>query len=136
MLSGFLPLQDSGCTENNYGTIRFDEWTSFFEHLSMDHNNIIIVGNVNFHLDVNSNIDARKFNDSLATRGLVQHVDEPTHQKGHTLDVVITKDSNDIISKLEVIDPVLCDKAGYRPAGRCLQLVRPIRGKGGGQKWG
>ena len=40
------------------------------------------------------------------------HVNEPTHQKGHTLDVVITKDSNDIISKLEVTDPVLCDNAG------------------------
>ena len=90
----------------------FDEWTSFIEHLSIDHNNIIIVGDVNFHLDVNSNLDARKFNDSLATCGLVQHVNEPTHQKGHTLDVVITKDSNDIISKLEVTDPVLCDKAG------------------------
>ena len=88
----------------------FDEWTSFIEHLSIDHNNIIIVGDVNFHLDVNSNNDARKFNDSLATCGLVQHVNEPTHQKGHTLDVVITKDSNAIISKLEFTDPVLCDR--------------------------
>ena len=120
------------CTDNNCATIRFvmvyhlptsardglrtstffDEWTSFIEHLSIDHNNIIIVGDVNFHLDVNSNLDAHKFNDLLATCGLVQHVNEPTHQKGHTLDVVITKDSNDIISKLEVTDPVLCDKAG------------------------
>ena len=39
-------------------------------------------------------------------------MNEPTHQKGHTLDVVITKDLKDIIGKLEVTDPVLCDKAG------------------------
>ena len=77
----------------------FDEWTHFIEHLSIDHNNIIIVGDVNFHIDVDSNLDARKFKDSLAT-------------KGHTLDVVITKDLKDIIGKLEVTDPVLCDKAG------------------------
>ena len=120
------------CTDNKCATIRFvvvyrpptstrnglktstffDEWTCFIEHLSIDHNNIIIVGDVNFHLDVDSNHDARKFKDSLATCGFVQHVNEPTHQKGHTLDVVITKDLKDIIGKLEVTDPVLCDKAG------------------------
>ena len=69
------------CTDNNYATIRFivvyrpptsagnglrtstffDEWASFIEHLSIDHNNIIIVGDVNFHLDFDSNLDARKF---------------------------------------------------------------------------
>ena len=64
----------------------------------IDHNHIIIVVDVNFHLDVDSNIDAHKFNDSLATCGLVKHVNDPTHQKGHTLDVLTTKDSNDIIT--------------------------------------
>ena len=79
---------------------------------SFDHNNIIIVGDVKFHLDVDSNLDARKFKDSLATCGYVQHVNEPTHQKGHTLNVVITKDLTDKIGKLEGTDPVLCDNAG------------------------
>ena len=39
-------------------------------------------------------------------------MNEPTHQNGHTLNVVITKDSGDIIDNLEVTDPALCDKTG------------------------
>ena len=112
------------CTDNNCATIRFvvvyRPPTSARNGLknkpstSFDHNNIIIVGDVNFHIDVDSNLDAGKFKDSLATCGYVQHVNEPTHQRGHTLDVVITKDLKDrpIIGKLEVTDPVLCDNAG------------------------
>ena len=53
------------------------------------------------------------FKDSLSTCGLKQHVNEPTHTKGHTLDVVITnEDSDNIIQNIAVTDPVLCDTSG------------------------
>ena len=80
--------------------------------MATDLTDSIIVGDVNFHLDSDSNTDACRFKDSLSTCGLRQHVNEPTHQKSHTLDVVITKDSGNIIDILEVTDPALCDKSG------------------------
>ena len=80
--------------------------------MATDHTDSIIVGDVNFHLDSDSNTDACWFKDSLSACGLRQHVNEPTHQKSHILDVVITKDSGNIIDNLEVTDPALCDKSG------------------------
>ena len=45
----------------------------------------------------------------MESNGLVQHVSEPTHQKGHTLDVLITRQDEDLISDVKVVDPGLSD---------------------------
>ena len=42
----------------------------------------------------------------------IQHVCEPTHVHGHTLDVVIARDTSSILSDVEVTDPGLCDHLG------------------------
>ena len=101
-------------TQNGLKTsVFFQEWSSFIEHVAVECADSIIVGDVNFHLDSDTNTDAHRFKDSLSTCGLKQHVNEPTHIKGQTLDLVITnEDSNDTIQKLEVTDPVLCDTSG------------------------
>ena len=41
-----------------------------------------------------------------------QHVNEPTHIGGHTLDVVITRDTDNIVFNVEVTDPGLSDSSG------------------------
>ncbi len=41
-----------------------------------------------------------------------QHVREPTHVAGHTLDVLITRDTDTIVSTIEVNDPGLSDSDG------------------------
>ena len=43
---------------------------------------------------------------------MLQHVNEPTHVHGHTLDVVITQETDKIVSCLDVSDPGLFDKSG------------------------
>ena len=50
--------------------------------------------------------------DNLKACGLKQHVHEPTHIHGHTLDVVISRDTSDVVSDVTVTDPVLCDHLG------------------------
>ena len=37
----------------------------------------------------------------------------PTHNKGHTLDVVITRDESSLVSQVTVTDPELCDNNGH-----------------------
>ena len=47
----------------------------------------------------------------------MNHVHSPTHRKGHILDVLITRDVDNILtSSVDVSDPGLCDKNG-NPAG-------------------
>ena len=41
-----------------------------------------------------------------------QHVGEPTHIGGHTLDVVITRDTDNVVSNVEVTGPGLFDSSG------------------------
>ena len=60
------------------------QWPLFIEHLATETTD----GDVHFHQDSDTDAAARKFKDSLSTCGLKQHINELTHQKGHTLDVV------------------------------------------------
>ena len=50
--------------------------------------------------------------DTIKACGLQQHVHEPTHVLGHTLDVVISRDTSHIVSDITVTDPGLCDHLG------------------------
>ena len=57
---------------------------------------LLVSGDFNFHLDDPSDADARKFMELMDTFGLLQHITTPTHVSGHTLDVIISRSSNDI----------------------------------------
>ncbi|KAH3772217.1 hypothetical protein DPMN_173555 [Dreissena polymorpha] len=43
---------------------------------------------------------------------MMQHVKEPTHVRGHTLDAVITRDTVDTVSNVVVTDPGLSVGSG------------------------
>ena len=55
---------------------------------------LFISGDFNFHLDVSGDVDAAKFAEAMC---LTQHVRSPTHIQGHILDLVITRNSDNII---------------------------------------
>ena len=74
----------------------------FAEFLSIIHANFdrcIISGDFNLHVDLvhpgvltNSQArEAKEFLDMLTSMDFTQHITEPTHKRGHTLDLVITK---------------------------------------------
>ena len=52
---------------------------------------LVITGDFNIHVDVPGNCDTKKFSELLQSFGLHQHISQPTHDKGHTLDLVITR---------------------------------------------
>ena len=56
--------------------------------------------------------DAQHFIGVLDVCGLHQHVCGPTHVHGHTLDVVIARNTSSIVSDVEVTDPGVCDHLG------------------------
>ena len=71
---------------------------------------LIILRDLNVPVDDISSPSTNKFLDILATHNLVQHVTSPTHQLGHTLDVVITR-TEKTVSVLSVDPPLLSDHA-------------------------
>ena len=103
------PSKDNGLNTNVFLK---EEWPLFLSKYVTIGKNITIVGDLNFHLDIPNNRETSKFLSCLDSFGLIQHVNEPTHVAGHTLDVVITWDNDNIISNIEVIDPCFSDSAG------------------------
>jgi hypothetical protein len=74
-------------------TTFFEGWSEFLDRLVVIPDELLITGDLNFHLDNVNLIETRKFNETLSEHGLVQHVQGAAHNKGHTLDVVITRDN-------------------------------------------
>ena len=58
------------------------------------------------------NLDTVKFTSILESCGMRQHVTGATHVAGHTLDVVITRDTDTSVSHVEISDPGLPDSSG------------------------
>ena len=90
------------------------EWKKLLTALAKDHRTFLIVGDLNFHLDVADDAYAEKFTGILEELNLVQLVTGPTHTAGHTLDVVITHPENQFISQgsLTVHDPGITNITG------------------------
>ena len=74
------------------------EFSDLMESTILSKEPLIVVGDYNIHVDVPNDTDALKFLDLLESLGLEQHVTEPTHIRGHTLDLVITRKIEDILA--------------------------------------
>ena len=61
-------------------------WTTTYHSLARE---LVIVGYFNVHFDAPDNVHC--FCDLLRCHGLTRHVQQPTHQDGHILDLVIDR---------------------------------------------
>ena len=85
-----------------------DEFGSYLESVLLTNSNLVICGDFNFHVDSPSNTDAQKFLELIDSTGLQQHVETRTHKCGHTLDLVLTRDSS-FLTSTEVRNDLLSD---------------------------
>ena len=68
------------------------------------------MGDLNIHIDNTTNADARRLINSVNATGMVLHVREPTHRKGHTLDVLMTRSTDEhLVRKVTITDMGLSD---------------------------
>ena len=75
----------------------FHEFSVYIESLVMCNELLLICGDFNIHMDVPSDADTIRLKDLLNSKGLLQHVKRPTHIHGHTLDLIITRQADDIV---------------------------------------
>ena len=71
------------------------EFTEFLEMLSVMNENWIISGDINFHLETNEPI-VTALKDIFKAFNLTQYVKLPTHKLGHTLDMVLGRDTSNV----------------------------------------
>lgn len=84
-----------------------DDFTELLSVACTEFDCLVISGDLNVHVDVANDRHAKELSAILETFGLMQHVAEPTHNRGHTLDLVITKGV--AISNVTVVDVALSD---------------------------
>ena len=68
-----------------------DEVTDFLATFLAEHNNIIITGDFNIHVNNTNDIEAQIFLDTMEALGLDNHVNFVMHNRGNTLDLVLTE---------------------------------------------
>ena len=78
----------------------FVEFAEYLESIVLSADPLLIVGDFNIHIDSNENYDAIKLSELLQSFSLTQHVQVPTHSSGHTLDLIITRKTDDLVSSV------------------------------------
>jgi exonuclease III len=68
----------------------FAEFSTYLESIVLSTQPLMIIGDINIHVDNRKDSDAAAFLDLLESINFEQHVNKATHECGHTLDLVIT----------------------------------------------
>ena len=87
----------------------FADFADYLETLILSAEPFLITGDFNVHVDDSTNPDATRLLDLLDSMGLCQHVTHPTHELGHTIDLIITRQSDSIICGSPVTDHLFSD---------------------------
>ena len=89
----------SGVVTQDFSS-QFSELLSFLQAESVKH---LVVGDFNFHVNTDIDVDAKKLKSLLYRFDLIQHVNVSTHTAGNTLDLIISR--GDISVKDICTDP-------------------------------
>lgn len=82
----------------------FEEFCPFMQDLTIAKGDLVVVGDLNLHLDISDDPSTLKFGELMNTLGLKQSVTGPTHRCGHTLDVVISRENDNLVGNTHVLD--------------------------------
>ena len=80
-----------GMQQGFTNSIFMDDLTELLTEVVFSHNNIIILGDINIHLNEPEDGDTRALCDICEAFNITQHIKFPTHNLDHTLDIVATE---------------------------------------------
>ncbi len=86
-----------------------EEFELFLSDLVVSHRNLFIVGDFNIHWGIDTNVNAKRFEDILQSFGLQQNVKSATHKSKNILDLVITPANNSLLKSVSVQNEDISD---------------------------
>lgn len=92
-------------------TIFFTEFSDYLETVVLCKEQLVLVADFNIHVDIPYDSYCTKFLDLLESFSLQQHVVGPTHIYGHTLELVIIRQSDQIVRSTLQVDRYFSDHA-------------------------
>ena len=108
--------------KNKFTVSQFmNEFSATLENYASCPSNLYITGDFNFHLEDDKNPTTKKFNEIINACNLTQWVKQPTHTKGHTLDLVLSNSGTNINSVSTDFLPL----SDHNPVHAELALLKP-----------
>ena len=86
----------------------FDDFSKLIAAYYCNNHELLITGDFNFHMNKPYLPNVLRFSEVLDTFGLAQHIREPTHVGGNTLDLIITREGSKLLKECKV-DELLSD---------------------------
>ncbi|PIK39063.1 hypothetical protein BSL78_24090 [Apostichopus japonicus] len=86
-----------------------EEITAYFELLVISTGILLVLGDFNLHIDKPADKEGAEFISLVESLGMTQHVTGATHRGGHTLDLVLTRNMDNIVPRVAVEDKCLSD---------------------------
>ena len=115
-ISMFIIYRPPPTKQNGLSAIWFlDEFADFVSKYIATASEIIITGDIIISISILTLVQTlTHFNLErfLESCGLHQYINVPTHCKGHTLDILVSRDTNDLICNVDVVNIGLCDNDG------------------------
>ena len=106
------------------------EFANLLESVVLLNEQLLKCGDFRIHVNSSNDDNAIKFKDLLESTSLVQHVTEPTHEHGNTLDSIITRSSDGIIAAPLHVGTlfsdhavVICHSTAERPKSTAKQII-------------
>ena len=87
----------------------FEEFSDYLESIIFSSEPLLVTDDFNIHVDVVGDPDREKFLELLETIRLQQHVVTPTHESRHTLDLIITRQCENLVKTTPVSDYHISD---------------------------
>ena len=82
----------------------FEDLGNVIEKTVTSSSELIILGDFNVKADVQNSSDAMSLGDCLEIFNLQNHVSFPTHDKGHTLDLILADVNNKVVREVSLGD--------------------------------
>jgi hypothetical protein len=92
-------------------SVFLEEFSQYMDSHATTTGRLVVTGDFNFHYSDLCNSETVKLRNCFNSLNLTQHVQDITHTKGHLLDLVLTRATEDIIHNLQVHAPILSDHA-------------------------
>ena len=102
----------------------FDELELTFDHYNMTSHSTIILGDFNIHWDCPSSPNTKRARLLLDNYSLDQIVPFPTHCQGHTIDWIVVRPSDHLVSSLVANDHLISDHSAIN---FLVKIAKPAR---------
>lgn len=102
------------------------EFSSLLEQYSTVPNRLLIAGDFNYHFDVPDDHHVSTLSDLLTSANMTQHITFPTHEKGHTLDLILTRKTDNFADQFDKTFSLPSDHAAILCA---LSICKPTAPK-------